>query len=75
MKQLCLEFKNSDAKSRVLRLNNIDDNLDAETVRSAMTKIAAANMFIKKKGLNSTKNQLVPNTLNGLKHQSFLTNN
>lgn len=48
MKQLCLEFKNSDAKSRVLRLNNIDDNLDAETVRSAMTKIAATNMFIKK---------------------------
>ena len=46
-KILQMEFKSAEGKSRTLRLNNPRENLDRETVETAMDQIVAADAFEK----------------------------
>lgn len=46
-KILQMEFKSAEGKSRTLRLNNPRENLDRETVETAMEQIIEADAFEK----------------------------
>ncbi|WP_129045461.1 DUF2922 domain-containing protein [Companilactobacillus metriopterae] len=47
MKKLQLSFKTAEGKSKNLVLNYVKDDLDAQTVKDAMSKISASKLFEK----------------------------